>query len=748
MSYKNRTQRIFANLNLQTNLIGGKPKVGANITETQPETTANKELNLSQNNVSDFMPECILKPSNTMSGNLQTTLHVNEEHLSEITPSGNFENNFELSQKSSRSSSSSSTSDSSSSSSTSSSSSSDTSSSDSEHEPFGSDDSVKDPTYNSSLSNDEASSEEKENNKVTKKRKVMDPCKSEKKSKKRSRNPDMWHKNVAKRLRNSGESYIGLSTEKNEDGNQIKIKIKRPQKALQPPRGEKCKLKCSLKIVEEERLKIFNEYWGLKDLEKQRQFISSNMQTVNPRYKYSNAATPRNPNNAYYFIIGDNSVRVCKHFFIATLAINNRVIQTVLKKQKVCQSGKIVEVDKRGKHNNHYKVDQQIKNEIREHIKSIPRIDSHYCRSHTSKEYIEGSKTLADLHRDYLKICEEKNLPVGNYHIKTNAIFVCNLRIQLKRRNKVFLEKYERHIKEKELSRKEKENDKKNGENTYVIVFDLQAVLPCPVGDASSFFYVSKLNVLNFTFYDIKSKQGTCYLWHEAEAQRGSNEIGTCIYKYLENIRAVNQERDLNIIFYSDNCAGQNKNKFLIALYLYALFKFDITSITHKFLITGHSQNEGDSVHATIEKAIKKYKKSSPIYVPDQYACIIRSAKKNEFPYKVNELCFKDVVDLKKLTSDLFLNVPKNIKISELKTIKVDKKYPNHLFFKTSFEETDFNQAEILSSRKNIDITKIEIKNAYVRKPGITEEKKKGIISLIEKKKCVPMYYLDFYNNL
>ncbi|KAJ8937236.1 hypothetical protein NQ314_011991 [Rhamnusium bicolor] len=445
MSYKNRTQRIFANLNLQTNLIGGKPKVRANITETQPETTANKDLNPSQNNVSDFMPECILKPSNTTSGNLQTTLHVNEEHLSQITPSsskkrepgatekkftgGNFENNFELSQKKSKN---------------------DTTSSDSEHEPFGSDDSVKDPTYNSSLSNDDASSEEKENNKVTKKRK-------------------------------------------------IKIKIERPQKALQPPCGEKCKLKCSLKIVEEERLKIFNEYWGLKDLEKQRQFISSNMQTVNLTYKYSNAATPRNPNNAYYFII----------------TINNRVIQTVLKKHKVCQSGKIVEADKWGKHNNHYKVDQQIKNEIREHIKSIPRIDSHYCRSHTSKEYIEGCKTLADLHRDYLKICEEKNLPVGNYHMYRKifeeefniAFYVpkkdqCDLCLQFKNstetEKQIFLEKYERHIKEKELSRKEKENDKKNGEITYVIVFDLQAVLPCPVGYASSFFYVSKLNVEHF----------------------------------------------------------------------------------------------------------------------------------------------------------------------------------------------------------------------------------------------------------
>lgn len=137
-------------------------------------------------------------------------------------------------------------------------------------------------------------------------------------------------------------------------------------------------------------------------------------------------------------------------------------------------------------------------------------------------------------------------------------------------------------------------------------------------------------------------------MWHEVEAQLGSNEIGTCIFKYLKYLRAANQEDDLNVIFYSDNCAGQNKKTILIALYLYALFNLKITSITHNFFVSGHSQNEGDSTHATMEKVIKKYKKSNPIYVPNQYACIIRSAKKTGLPYKLNELCFKDVVDLKK----------------------------------------------------------------------------------------------------
>lgn len=44
-------------------------------------------------------------------------------------------------------------------------------------------------------------------------------------------------------------------------------------------------------------------------------------------------------------------------------------------------------------------------------------------------------------------------------------------------------------------------------------------------------------------------------------------------------------------------------------MYLFALMKYPkIKSIIHKYLISGHTQNEGDSVHSIIEKAIKKTK--------------------------------------------------------------------------------------------------------------------------------------------
>ncbi|KAJ8951192.1 hypothetical protein NQ314_007706 [Rhamnusium bicolor] len=110
-------------------------------------------------------------------------------------------------------------------------------------------------------------------------------------------------------------------------------------------------------------------------------------------------------------------------------------------------------------------------------------------------------------------------------------------------------EKYMSHIIEKELSRKEKGQDKNRDDRTIVLVFDLQTVLPCPIGDASSFYYGSKLNLFNFTLYDLKNHQGTCFMWHEGEACRGANEIGTWLFRYLQTLGQQTQE-DLNLIFY------------------------------------------------------------------------------------------------------------------------------------------------------------------------------------------------------
>lgn len=123
---------------------------------------------------------------------------------------------------------------------------------------------------------------------------------------------------------------------------------------------------------------------------------------------------------------------------------------------------------------------------------------------------------------------------------------------------------YDLHPKEKELSRKEKEADKINANGTHVAVYDLQAVMPVPRGQVSSFYYKSKLNCYNFTISDLNAKNVNCYFWNETEGKRGAVEIGSCVLKYMQAVTET-AETTSNIVFYSDNCCGQQKNKYLLA---------------------------------------------------------------------------------------------------------------------------------------------------------------------------------------
>jgi hypothetical protein len=49
-------------------------------------------------------------------------------------------------------------------------------------------------------------------------------------------------------------------------------------------------------------------------------------------------------------------------------------------------------------------------------------------------------------------------------------------------------------------------------------------------------------------------------------------------------------DRDINVTFISDNCCGQNKNKYLVSIYVYAVTTIpNIKSITRKYLIKGNT---------------------------------------------------------------------------------------------------------------------------------------------------------------
>jgi hypothetical protein len=86
-----------------------------------------------------------------------------------------------------------------------------------------------------------------------------------------------------------------------------------------PPCGVKCRLKCFSKFTEENRQKIFVQYWEMGNLQRQRDLIIGAIEFIKPKYGYDKAESVRRLNNAFHLDCETRKVRVCKQFFMATL---------------------------------------------------------------------------------------------------------------------------------------------------------------------------------------------------------------------------------------------------------------------------------------------------------------------------------------------------------------------------------------------------------------------------------------------
>lgn len=116
---------------------------------------------------------------------------------------------------------------------------------------------------------------------------------------------------------------------------------------------------------------------------------------------------------------------MCKTFLKSTLDVSDRMIFTIQRKQN---ENDFSQSDLRGRHQSHRKLSLELKGTIKQHIESIPKIESHYVRASTSREYIDGSKTIKDLFNDF-KINREKKIKklAHTFHItkylQQNIIF-------------------------------------------------------------------------------------------------------------------------------------------------------------------------------------------------------------------------------------------------------------------------------------------------------------------------------------
>lgn len=569
------------------------------------------------------------------------------------------------------------------------------------------------------------------------------------------KNTSEWIDTKAKRLFNLGLEHT------NRIGKNINAK--------QMGTSCKCRMKCSEKISEATRKELFGYYWSLGDKSRQWDFVARYVKIFEKKVS-TNSSSRRQLSKKYYFPIKNEEIQVCKIMFLKTFSISEKIVTNVGKKLVVSP---VIPSDKRGLHNNRpHKISTEVTDGIKQHISKFPVVDSHYTRENSKKQYLESDLSIAKMHRLYLEWAKEhctisekaqmvtlrqytdifnESFNLSFFKPKKDLCDVCETFKLASSEEKLLLKtSYEEHLKNKSIVRDKKKIDKERAINEpefCVAVFDLQKVLITPKSEASSFYYKRKFATYNFTVYDIGKKIGYCYTWNECEAKRGSSEIATCLLKFMKH-KKENGVKDF--CFYSDNCGGQNRNRYVFAMWEYAAFKLKV-KITHRFFEKGHTQNEGDSVHACIENA----QKGKIIYVPAQWITLISCAKVTGNPYKVFEVSNEEFLNFKPLVDEKQFNWKTaddstKIKWNSIKEITVSYKDPYQLFIKYDLSAADFIK---------IDISKIHKKQkgrhqprckpikAYNGKLSIEKLKIADLLSLCSMG-LIPTTYHDFYKSL
>ena len=188
------------------------------------------------------------------------------------------------------------------------------------------------------------------------------------------------------------------------------------------------------------------------------------------------------------------------------------------------------------------------------------------------------------------------------------------------------------------------------------------------------------MSVYNFTIYDPATNNGFCFLWHEAEGQRGANEIGSVLYIYLKECLKSSVK---HVVITTDSTVSQNRNHLVAGMLLLAAQTLPLESIEQKFLETGHTYMEVDSMHATIDS----YRKNLKVYSPLEWPVILQLARRSQ-PYIVREIERNEFFDLHHLAKSMnTTSLKTKIPWMKVKCLRVQKGVTDAVEIKEDYDD-------------------------------------------------------------
>lgn len=565
-----------------------------------------------------------------------------------------------------------------------------------------------------------------------------------------------------------GQSRAEGKTRRNSNKTSIDYKGRKKDSKVFIEFDCQCKLQCPKFLSLEIRKSEFEKYWSLKSYNCQNNYIAAAVGEVPKKRNYGRNTERRNFSRSYK--IADKIV--CREMFIKTFGISPCRVNTALKKFH----GRSPLVDQRGiKQGGKNKTAENKVEEVINQIKKIPTYISHYSRNKTDAKFLPPDVTISKMYEMYSKefenpvsITKYKNIFYSNFNLRTKTLKkdTCNICDSLKmqidnekidEKKQELTEKHRKHIKEAENAQHLRREDFKTAKerNEYeCLTFDLEKTLPLPRIPTNIVFYKRQLWVYNAGVHSGSENRGYCYVWAEGTAGRGSQEVGSCLMKHINEKHVSSKVKHL--ILWSDSCGGQNRNIKLTLMLKSILHSSEhLTDITLKFLYTGHSFLPNDSDFSDIESALKHQQR---MYLPSDYINVMKNCRKKQ-PLVVTEMSSKDFFGI--------ANVEKNItnrKISvsgekinwlTIRSIKITKDEPFILYIQqNSFDDPiqEVNIKKLTRGRRTTTTTQNSSKNIFLnlvelwpQGKAIAEPK---LANLREMYHLIPLDCLSFYQKL
>lgn len=237
-----------------------------------------------------------------------------------------------------------------------------------------------------------------------------------------------------------------------------------------------------------------------------------------------------------------------------------------------------------GKHDNHPKIDDEVRAKVKEHKLDLSLGKVTTVAQKTSRAYFDFDLTIAQMHRMFIEQHPEHNAvkdwlyrDIFNYEFNLSFGYprsdICDkcekLTADIKSvqaggdngKAQELNAEHELHIRKADVFNVQMREDAeaaKSAGNADVICMDFEKNLPLPLTGIGQEYYKRQLWLHNLCVHSMASdKAPNMYLYAEHYAGKDPNDVIACLNHYIEDL----PDHISKLTIFADNCFSQNKNR-------------------------------------------------------------------------------------------------------------------------------------------------------------------------------------------